>query len=248
MGLMMHGPLPRSVEAIVEQQVRAWRAKNRVERTRHEAAPRVVTVSREFGAGGARIARQVAEALGFTLWDHEFITHVAERAGADPRFVEAIDERQRDLLDDVIASSLLRGTISGTGYRMLLARTVAELATHGAAVIVGRGANFFVRAEQALRVRGICPLELRIQRYAAREGTSLAEAERLVLAKDRERARFVRQLCDEDAANPLHYDLLVNTGEIGEDQSAALVIDAYAARFGTVDLAMRGAFALEASP
>jgi cytidylate kinase len=247
MGLMMHGPLPRSVEAIVDQQVRAWRAKNRVERTRREAAPRVVTVSREFGAGGARIARQVAEALGFTLWDHEFVTHLAERAGAEARFVENIDERERDLLDDVIATRL-RGSISGSGYRMLLARTVAEVAEHGAAVLVGRGANFFVRPEQALRVRVICPLELRIRRYAERENLLIAQAERIVHQKDRERARFVRQLCDEDATNPLHYDLLVNTGDIGEDQSAALIIDAYAARFGTVELAMRGGMALEVSP
>jgi cytidylate kinase len=247
MGLMMHGPLPRSVEAIVEQQVRAWRAKNRVERTRREAAPRVVTVSREFGAGGARIARQVAEALGFTLWDHEFVRHLAERGGAEPRFVEAIDERERDLLDDVIATRL-RGSISGSGYRMLLARTVPELAEHGAAVLVGRGANFFVRPEQALRVRVVCPLELRVQRYAAREQLGRSDAERIVLQKDRERARFVRQLCDEDASSPLHYDLLVNTAELSEEQAAALIVDAYSARFGTPEVALRGGLALEISP
>jgi cytidylate kinase len=245
---MVHGPLPRNVQAIVEQQVGSWRAKNHVERTRREAAPRVVTVSREFGAGGARIGKQVAETLGFTLWDQEFIRQLAERGGAAPRFVQTIDERERDLLDDVIATSFLRGTISGSGYRILLARLVAELSERGAAVLVGRAANFFVRPEQALRVRVICPLELRVSRYAVREQLGLAEAERIVRQKDRERARFVRQLCDEDATNPLHYDLLVNTGELSEEQSAALIVDAYAARFGSPELAMRGGIALEVSP
>jgi len=206
--------MPRSVEAIVEQQVRSWRAKNHVERTRREAAPRVVTVSREFGAGGARIAKQVAEALGFTLWDHAFITHLAQRAGAEPRFIEAIDERVRDLIDDVISTSFLRAPISGAAYRMLVARTVNELADHGGAVIVGRGANFLVRPEQALRVRVICPLRERVVRFAARQGVTLDDADRIVRQKDHERMRFIRQLCAEDAREPLHYDMIVNTGEL----------------------------------
>jgi cytidylate kinase len=248
MGLISHGPLPRSVEAIVDQQVRAWRAKNRSEQTRREAAPRVVTVSREFGAGGARIGKLVAESLGFTLWDHAFVTHVAERAGADARFVEAIDERKRDLLDDVMSSSFLRVPISGSTYRRIVTHTVSELATHGAAVIVGRGANFFVRPEQALRVRVICPVKERVRRYAERENLLPAEAERIVAQKDLERARFVRQLCDEDPREPLHYDLVVNTAELSEEQAALLVVDAYAARFGSAEQAVRSEMPTHAHP
>jgi cytidylate kinase len=247
MGLISHGHVPRSIEAIVDQQVRAWRAKNRGEQTRREVSPRVVTISREFGAGGARVAQLVAEQLGFTLWDHAFVKTVAERAGADPAFVEAIDERQRDLLDDVMSSGFLRVPISGSTYRRLLTRTVSELAEHGAAVIVGRGANFLVKPEQALRVRVICPLAERVRRHAASALVSLPDAERLVQQKDHERLRFVRQLCDQDARDPHHYDVLVNTVGLSEQQAATLVVDAYRARFASAENA-RGQPTAQATP
>lgn len=235
MPLHLRGPLPRSVEAIVDQQVRAFHLKNRAERKGREVPPRIITVSREFGAGGARVAKRVADQLGFSLWDRALIQQIAERAGADPRFVEAIDERERDLLDDVIATSLLPRAISGMGYRMILTRTVAELAEHGAAVIVGRGATFLVDPAKALRVRVVCPLSIRIDRYATREGISLSESERTVLQKDRERERFVRQLCRERGDDPTHYDLVINTAIFNEEQAAQLIIDAYTTRFGAIE-------------
>jgi cytidylate kinase len=242
-----HG-LPRSIEAIVDQQMRAWRAKQTSDQTRREANPRVVTVSREFGAGGARVAKVVADKLGFTLWDHAFIKHLAERAGADPAFVEAIDERRRDLLDDVMSHSFLKVPISGTDYRRLLTRAVAEIAEHGGAVIVGRGANFLMRPEQGLRVRVICPFKERVRRHSACEPVSLSEAERIVQQKDMERVRFVRQLCDQDARDPLHYDLTVNTFNLSEEQAGALIVDAYAERFGSAEAAPRAEGLLHGTP
>jgi hypothetical protein len=245
MGRIVPGHTPRSVEAIVEEQVQRFRVQNRAERTRDEPTPRIVTIEREFGAGGGRIAKHVAEALGFTLWDHELIEHVAERAGAEMAWVESLDEHKRDLLDDVFANTFLtaslagaapRTHISGTVYRTLLIRKVEELSRHGAAVIVGRGANFLVRPEDALRVRVICPVSSRIERYALRENISLTDADRIVRTRDRDRTRFVRQLCAEDVTDPLHYDLLVNTIELGEAEAGKLVVDGYCARFGRPEL------------
>jgi cytidylate kinase len=124
---------------------------------------------------------------------------------------------------------------------------VSELAEHGAAVIVGRGANFLVKPEQALRVRVICPLAERVRRHAASALVSLPDAERLVQQKDHERLRFVRQLCDQDARDPHHYDVLVNTGGLSEQQAATLVVDAYRARFASAESA-RGQPTAQATP
>jgi Cytidylate kinase-like family len=37
----------------------------------------VVTVEREYGSGGAIIARQLAERLGWKLWDEELTAEIA---------------------------------------------------------------------------------------------------------------------------------------------------------------------------
>jgi cytidylate kinase len=198
-----------------------------------EAFPRLVTVAREFGAGGARIAGRVAAELGLQLWDYELITHLARKADTDLGVVREIDERHRDLIDDVVATSLHGARLTGSRYRALLTRTVAELAERGGAVIVGRGANFLVRAEDALRVHVVCPLRERIERYARRAQIEWARAERIVRTKDDERERFVRQLCGETSHDCGHYDLTLNTRDLNEETAAQLIVTAYRARFRT---------------
>lgn len=214
-------------------------------RARVDVFPRIVTVSREFGAGGSRIASRLAAELGFQLWDHELTVHLARKADADVNLVRAIDERGRDLIDEVVSTSLALGVrpfstvwgpsqtrVTGSQFRALLTRTVAELAERGGAVVVGRGANFLVEPDQALRVRVVCPLQQRIERYARVSQSDWTTAERHVCGKDRERERFVRQLCAEDGADPAHYDLVVNTRDLSEAAAAKLVLGAYRARFG----------------
>lgn len=196
-----------------------------------EVFPRILTVSREFGAGGARISLRVAAELGYQLWDQELTLHLARKADAEVAAVREVDERERALFDEVIATSLHRG-LSCSKYRTLLTRTVAELAERGGAVIVGRGANFLVDPDKALRVRIVCPLKQRIDRYARAASADQASAERFVAQKDRERDRFVHNLCGEQTADPTHYDLVVNTHDLSEEAAARLIIAAYRARFG----------------
>src|SRR5687768_8356265 len=106
MGTMRHDPtsLGRAEPPLFNERVG--------ERARHyEPVPSIVTISRECGAGGAEIAKRVAHALGFSCWDHELTQHLAHRAGTHARYVRAVDERARDLFDDVIATSLLGSPI-----------------------------------------------------------------------------------------------------------------------------------------
>jgi len=198
-----------------------------------ETFPRIITVSREFGAGGARIAARVAVDLGFQLWDDELIAYVARKADAEPSVVRELDEHPRDLLRDVVAGSFWGSRVSGAKYRSLITLAVGELAKRGAAVIVGRGANFLVEPEQALRVRVVCPLKQRVDRYARNAQVAWAEAAQHVQHKDQERERFVRHLCAEHCADPTNYDLIVNTHDLSEEASARLITSAYRARFGT---------------
>lgn len=201
-------------------------------RAKREPFPRIITVSREFSAGGARISGRVAAELGFQLWDHELLAHLARKAHADVSALREVDERERDLLDEVLSGSFGGKHVSGSSYRALLARAVSELAERGGAVIVGRGANFLVSAEQALRVRVVCPLKQRIDRYARNAQVDWARAERFVRTKDRDRERFVRQLCGDSSCDPTHYDLVLNTAELSDEAAGRLIISAYQARFG----------------
>ena len=47
----------------------------------------IITISRQFGAGGSEVARRVAEALDWRLVDNDLVDRVAERAGLPPEEV-----------------------------------------------------------------------------------------------------------------------------------------------------------------
>src|ERR1700690_3599067 len=54
---------------------------------------RIITVEREFGAGGAAIAEKIAERLGWKLWDQALTAEIARLAQVDRASVERLDER-----------------------------------------------------------------------------------------------------------------------------------------------------------
>ena len=54
---------------------------------------RVVTVAREYGSGGGRIAQLLAGRLGWKLLDRCLVEKIAETARIEPQVAEQFDER-----------------------------------------------------------------------------------------------------------------------------------------------------------
>ena len=59
----------------------------------------IITISREFGAGGGEVAERLAQALGWTLVDNELIDEVAKRAGLAPEEVAEREERAPSFIE-----------------------------------------------------------------------------------------------------------------------------------------------------
>lgn len=225
---------PRSIDAIVDQQVRKWSARRIVTPTARAAAkPRpVITISREYGAQGAAIGRIVAERLGFDFWDREIVSAISADLGASQRVIESLDEQRRNSFANVL-NSLLRGAgPSASEYFDRLARVLRTISDHGRAVIVGRGANYLVDPKLALRVRVVAPVDVRAQGLMERAGINEKTARETIALVEKERATFVRQAYDKDVADPSHYDLTINTGSFDLEAAVEIVLAAVEARFG----------------
>ena len=66
----------------------------------------IITISREYGAGGSAVARRVADALGWRVVDNELIDRVATRAGLPPWLRTSI------LAATVLFSSVTSGVVT----------------------------------------------------------------------------------------------------------------------------------------
>jgi hypothetical protein len=222
------------VSDLVEQQVKRWQSwQSEPERTENQESERwpLVTISRQFGTFGVELGRRVADRLGFVCWDREIVAEMARRLRTDETTVAALDERARSVIDDVVGVALGMRAISAD-YGDQLRMIIDSVARQGGAVVVGRGAQFIVDAAFALRVRLVAPFEHRVRAVAKAGKISPEQAAKLVRAGDDERPAFVRQYFGADVADPVHYDIVINTSVYNLARADAVILTAYLAKFG----------------
>lgn len=219
-----------AVAQMMEKQWHRWLLLSRREPHAEMEMP-TVTISREKGSGGSSIGMQVADQLGFVLFDREIVDYVARSASVDRLAVMHLDERSRHSIQKEAELVIDRQNFSTHTYMAHLTRTILTIGEKGSAVIVGRGAHLLLPVERSLRVRVIAPLDVRIARLAAALGIKHSEAEAAIAETDRQRAQFVEENFDQSDSNPLLYDLTLNTAEIAPETAADLVVRAVTARF-----------------
>ncbi len=225
--------------SLADRRVREWFLREQARRSQeqanaviHPARPRpVITISRQYGAGGRTVAALVAQKMGpgWEVWDREIIEAMAHNAQARREMIEALDERTRSWIHEMAADIANVPTIEPLGYRRHLTQVLLALAQQGQKVIVGRGANFILK--QALNVRLRAALEFRIQQVMRLENIGHDEALRRIHKVDRERADFTRRVFDRDIEDPDAYDMIIRTNAIGFDATAEAIAAAARAMF-----------------
>jgi cytidylate kinase len=218
--------LHRGVHAIVERQIGRWNAERRADtkKAREAAVPRpVITVSRQLGSGGAEVASEVALRMNCEFIGYEIINEIANRNGICEELMKALDERTRTTQEKWIDSMIRKWNFDETDYYRHLIAAVRSIAEIGSVVILGRGACFIETSRPKINIRVIAPLENRIERVMKRVKCEREEARERIERRDLERKRFIKYLFDMDIDDPLHYDIVINTGEVSIVCAAALI-------------------------
>jgi hypothetical protein len=228
--------MSRSLEQLVNEQFQRWmqeqNAAGRKPKPDKLAQQPMIVFSREFGGRGAEIGTAVASRLGFQFHAQELVHEIAKRARVRQQLVESLDERAQDRIEQWVTEMMEGGVFAPSDYLRNLTKVIVALGRHGRGVIIGRGAHFILDPARTLRVRAYAPLETRVALIAEREEVGLVEARAKVLRVDAERIAFYRQHFNVDVADPIHYDLLVNTATLSVEVCVELVVRAFKARFG----------------
>jgi len=172
----------------------------------------VVTVSIDPGSGGRLVARQIADRLEFDFFNREIIKEIAESVHINPNVIENIEKERLSGVEDLIASCL-RDTYLWPGmYLEHLEKVLYALGEHGRAVVVGRGGNFILRPEKRFSIRVTAPMDVRVQNIAQAFDVPAAKAKNRIKDREEKRKAFIKKSFHKDVRNPLHYDMLLNTG------------------------------------
>jgi cytidylate kinase len=199
---------------------------------------RVITISREYGSGGGEIAARLASRLDWRLVDHDVVVEVAKRLGVTELDAARRDEQAETLVDQILRS--LRAVdptpLSMVGmpdsiispeahdYAHALRETVLTVTRAGNVVIVGRGGQAILHDwRDALHVRVVAPLEMRVAYVAAREGLDRSSAQRRIQKKDQDRQRYLRATHDQRVEDATLYDLILNTAVLDLNSCVDLI-------------------------
>src|SRR6266702_1091205 len=187
-------------------------------------APPVITITRQYASGGSEVARLVAAELGWDVIDNEFVDEVARRAGLPPDAVAQREERAPGLLER-LARTLAAGSPEMFIATAGVPRIEPEAAAQGRIVLVGRGAQaVLAQRPDALHAYVVAPKPWRMKHAVERLGMNPAEVEKVVDETDRQRHHYVKSYYRRHRQDVVNYDMVVNTGKLGIDGAAALVV------------------------
>jgi cytidylate kinase len=203
----------RSIEQIVDEQVKKWGFDHR-SKSSPSPAVTMVTVSRDPGSGGKLIAQGIAEELGFDMFHQNVIHEMARSARVSSRILESLDEKALSMLDDWISSVVYQKHLWPDEYLQHLMKVVGTIGKYGRSVIVGRGANFILPLETTFRLRVIAPQDFRAQKVSQEYDIPLKEAQRRILKTESDRKAFIRKYFHSDIADPGNYDMIINSATI----------------------------------
>ena len=198
---------------------------------------RVLTVNREFGSGGGRIAQTIAEQLGWKLLDRDIIDAIAYAAHVKPDVVRHYDEHVDSWLRR-LNQQAMRGAALAAGLELgessvfdaeamvkLTQKIVEQAYVEGNCVIVGRGAQCILQLKpQAFHVFVYAPLKERILRLRTRLEKG-ADVEQRIRTVDSERAKYLQQYYGKSWCNLHLYDLMISS-KVDEDATARVILAA----------------------
>jgi CMP/dCMP kinase len=199
----------------------------------------LITISRQYGAGGSEVARRVAASLGWRVVDNELVEEIAARAGLPaedvaereervPSFAERLARTLAASTPELFPKALPGGTLPKMQERELVRITesvVEEAAAKGRLVLVGRAAPaVLARQRDTLHVRLVAPKPFRIQAAIIRLGVDARKAAEVVNDSDSTRARYHRQYYGRDWNDAVNYHLVLNTGALGLEGATELIV------------------------
>ncbi len=179
----------------------------------------IITISREMGSGGRPIAQQLSEKLKYKLINSAAILEVAADYGLTEEAMWQCDEKPPAFLEEVDRQSKLNV------YRIHL--IVLEQALNDNVILYGRsGQDLLASVEGVLRVRITAPFEERVEDWAEREWIDPDLARSLVRKSDLQRSSYIRYYFDRDWADPLNYDLIINTSRFPKEAAVKIIAEA----------------------
>ncbi len=186
----------------------------------------IITISRQFGAGGGTIGRMVAEKLGYYYCDKDMIVRTALESGTlTPEEVRYYDEKVP--AEFGLGQSLFDFYSRPLDERLYNAQkeAIRKVAEHGNCVIVGRNSNIILKEfDRTLHVFVAATEHYRINRMVEKMPDFTPEKiKEKMHTIDKAREKYCKHYTKTDFGNAAYYDLCLKSSTLGLDNCAEII-------------------------
>ena len=197
----------------------------------------VITISRQYGAGGKTLGKLIADELDYEFADSAIIARVAEMANVSTHWVETVENEaggklsrfiskmvSKPLVDKILKDE--RGYIDEKIYLDYLVLIIAQIADEGNAVILGRGSQYILDDHpDAFHILMINEFENRVRFMKEHYELSDSRARRVVRSEDKRRKALFQKLRKTDYDDPFLYHLVLNMSKVSLQEAKKMVCD-----------------------
>lgn len=167
----------------------------------------LIVIGRQFGSGGRRIGKLLADALGVPYYDRTLLSEAARQMGMSADVFERHDERRPSLIRSLLSFTYGSSNVDVNSSPMsdekvyeLQSRVIRDICSRESCVIVGRTADYIMRDHPRMVSIFIhAPLEFRIANTLRKqEAKDEKEAEEMAHRHDHGRQSYYNYYTNRD--------------------------------------------------
>lgn len=187
----------------------------------------IVTIGREFGTGGRKIANELAELLGIKVYDRKLLTQLEERYSLTAEEIDKIKSHKKSWWEDfnLFYSHTRRWKETENGLEEEIVNSerlyadekeiLQALAAEESCIILGRtGFHIFKDDPRAFKVFLIADITTRRDKVARRLNINEGSADLLIKKVDEARENFALTFSEKSRYDVHNYDLVLNVSNM----------------------------------
>ena len=206
----------------------------------------VITINRQYGSGGLKIGKRLAEELGITCYDSEMFRVVSSNSNMHKDSIAGDSIISGTMLFDVAKNIYdehpdeelpdLNGNFVGMeNLFQYQTDIIKELAKRESCVIVGRCSNYILHDRpNTLSVFIHASLEYRLKRASSVHNMDREELTRLLFSKDNHKEEYYKHYTGVEWKDASFYDLSIDSGKLGISGSVKEIVDYIKMKYGNL--------------
>ena len=201
----------------------------------------IITLDRQFGSGGRKIGRKLAEMLGIEFYDKKDIIAAAKENGLSESLFDVIDEKASNSLLYSLVMGLQsdRLNMRRTGVVLnpdtvfrIQSQVIEELAMERSCVIVGLCSDYILRSNpNVINIFIHSSEEFKLERVMGIYKQTEKEALETMKKNDKKRANYYNFYTNREWDDVRNYHIAIDSSVLGIDDSAKILSDFVVSKF-----------------